>query len=75
MPSMLARKAAVISAVGQLAELEDFQSIMITQQGTSGVYFVALVTPSLDTYAMTLEVSTEGQVTYASRLRMTSSER
>lgn len=49
MPSTLARKAAVISAVEQLVEPGDFQSIMITQQGSSGDYSVALVTRSLVT--------------------------
>lgn len=68
MPSTLARKAAVISAVEQLVEPGDFQSIMITQRGSSGDYSVALVTRSSDTYAMTLKVSSEGQITYASPL-------
>lgn len=66
----LARKAAVISAVEQLVEPGDFQSIMITQQGSSGDYSVALVTRSSDTYAMTLKVSIGGQVIYASPLRI-----
>lgn len=70
MPSTLARKAAVISAVEQLVEPGDFQSIMITQQGSSGDYSVALVTRSSDTYAMNLKVSSEGQVTYASPLHI-----
>lgn len=68
--STLARKAAVISAVEQLVEPGDFQSIMITQQGSSGDYSVALVTPSSDIYGMTLKVSTEGEITYASPLRI-----
>lgn len=70
MASTLARKAAVISAVERLVEPGDFQSIMITQQGSSGDYSVALVTRSSDTYAMSLKVSSEGQITYVSPLRI-----
>lgn len=70
MSSTLARKAAVISAVEQLAEPGDFQSIMITQRDTFEDFFVVLVTRSSDTYGMNLKVSSEGQVIYASPLRI-----
>jgi hypothetical protein len=70
MASTLARKAAVISAVAQLAEPGDFQSITITRRDSFEDYFVVLVTPHSDTYGMTLKLSSEGQVTYASPLRI-----
>lgn len=70
MSSTLAKKAAVISAVEQLVELGDCQSITITRQDTSGAYSVALVTQSSDIYVMTLKLSSEGQITSATPLRI-----
>lgn len=70
MTSTLARKAAVISAVEQLVGPGDFQSITITRRDSFEDYFVVLVTPSSDIYGMTLKVSTEGEITYASPLRI-----
>jgi hypothetical protein len=70
MPSTLRREAAVISAVEQLVELEDFQSITVMRRDSCGDYSAVLVTPSLDIYGMTLKVSSEGEITYASPLRI-----
>ena len=68
--STLARKATVISTVELLVEPGDFQSITITRQGSSGDYFVVLATPSSGIYGMNLKVSSAGQTTYASPLRI-----
>lgn len=61
MSSMLARKAAAISAAEQLASLSDCQSITITRQGTSEDFSVRLATTSSDIFVMTLNAfSAEG---------------
>ena len=63
MSSTLARKAAVISAVERLAELDDCQSITITFQDSSGGFSAVGATLSSDGSAMILKLSLAGPTT------------
>ena len=63
MSSMLARKAAVISAVERLAALDDCQSITITFRDSYGAYSVAAATLSSDASEMILKLSLVGPTT------------
>lgn len=73
--STLARKAAVISAVGQLAELDGCLSITITFQDTSGDYSVGLATLFSADSEMSLQLSNEQGRTSLTLRRSQSSER
>ena len=66
MSSTLDREAAVISAVKQLAELDDCQSIMITVLDSSGGYFAGAATRSSDVGEMTPKSSVAAPTIYGS---------
>lgn len=63
MSSMLAKKAAAIYAVEQLAKLDDCQSITITLQDSSGGFSAVAATLSSDGGAMILKFSIGGPAT------------
>lgn len=63
MSSMLARKAAAISAVEALAELDDCQSITITIQDSYGGFSAVAATLSSDGSEMILRFSLAGPTT------------
>lgn len=64
MPSMRDKMDAAISAVEQLAGLDDCQSITITLQDTSGGFFAVGATLSSDGSGMILRFSPGGPATF-----------